>query len=490
MSNTIQHYFGIDFGTTHCATVGYTIMDERVEEILYGDDEGRPVPAMIAIDKKTGKIFAGREAWEKRLELAQTCEFITSIKTLMDTDWGVCIAGNNWSPEKVATEIFKSLKNIVQIRTGINLEEAVVAIPIGFSPLKRRRLRKAAIDAGIDIKSFISEPTAAFFANYEHVKGDENVVVFDWGGGTLDISVLRHIDGKLYEIATEGMNLAGDFIDQKIARRIHSKLSREKGINISYDDMPVSSQDLLIVRSERAKRQLSNGGIVTISINNYGKFEVVRETIDYEWFAEVINPEVESAIKCLDKAIEQSLIGIANIDRIIMVGGSSNLKPLTDKMTEIYGDKLYFPEETMWNVGQGAAMISRSPGNYYSNQEIGVITSDGKLFSLLKPHESINGWKASARFGIVDSSKEARFIFGGCLDLDNSDEKYCILEVPAYRFLEEQINLTATIDDDLIFAVTAASNMQPKNYSRFWHYDKLKFYYRLPSFSEKVKYDE
>src|SRR5699024_3334909 len=122
----------------------------------------------------------------------------------------------------------------------------------------------------------------------------------------------------------------------------------------------------------------------TISINNYGEFGAVRETLDYDWFAEIIDANVENAIACFDKVVSESGVGIGNIDRIIMVGGSSNLRPLIEKLDSRFGEKLYFPEETMWNVGMGAAMLSATPGAYYSNQKIGVRLSDNSLFTLLR----------------------------------------------------------------------------------------------------------
>ena len=119
----------------------------------------------------------------------------------------------------------------------------------------------------------------------------------------------------------------------------------------------------------------------------------------------------------------------ANIDRIVMVGGSSNLRPLLEKMNDKYGDKLFFPEETMWNVGQGAAMLAMTPGGYYANQSIGIVLSDNAYYEILKPDTPIRGWEHTCHFGIVDSSKEARFVFGGSPDIEAAPERYktCLL---------------------------------------------------------------
>lgn len=480
MATELKYYFGIDFGTTNSATVGYAVIDQTPERIQYGDEEGRPIPSVVAIDRETGNVFAGRAAWDKKMELSESCEYVSSVKTILDSERTKLIAGREWTAVDAASEVFKHLKDNVYNRTGIIMEEATIAIPVDFSAKKRARLRTAAEKAGIHIRSLISEPTAAFFANYSELKSASLVAIFDWGGGTLDVSILQHTDGRVSELATVGKNVAGDYIDDKIARRIHAKIARKKGIETAFADMPSSAQDMMRVRAERAKRMLGDDDTATISINNYGVYGACRETLEYDWFADIVAPEVEMAIDCLEEAIHQSGAGLVNIDRIVMVGGSSNLRPLLEKMEVKYGDKLFFPEETMWNVGQGAAMLSMNPGGYYSNQSIGVVLSDNAYYEILAPDTPVRGWEHTCHFGIVDSSTEARFVFGGSPDIERSPDRFKTLEVPAYRFLQEQIVLRAAIDQDLVFTAIAGSNMRPSEFRRLWEYTRLKCYYKLP----------
>ena len=479
MAQNLIQRFGIDFGTTNSATVGFAVLGNESRRTQYGDDEGRPNPSVVAIDRKTGAVLTGREAWNKKVELSESCVYVSSIKSILATGWKKTVAGKTWTSVDIAAEVFKGLKRKVLETGGQNMEEAVIAIPVGFSSAKREEVRKAAEQAGIYVTGFISEPTAAFYANYSELQACSNVAVFDWGGGTLDVSVLKNENGKLYELATAGISVAGDDIDQKLARRIHARLARKKNIRRSFDDMPHSAQDLLLVRSERAKRTLSDSDDVTVSMVAYGDFGPCRETIDYDWFSEVITPEVDMAVNCLAKVIEESGVGLANIDRIVMVGGSSNLRPLIDRMRDIYGDALYFPEETMWNVSVGAAMLALHPGAYHSNQSIGLVMSDGSYFELLPSGSDLTDWEKKCSFGLTDMSQEARFVFSGSVDIDESQLKYRSLNVPAYKFLQEKIRLTATVDEDLIFRVTAGSNMRPESFGRIWEYPNLKCYYEL-----------
>ena len=480
METNLTNYFGIDFGTTRSATVGYLVMDHSSEIFLYGDEEGRPIPSVIAINKTTGEVYTGREAWDKKMELSESCEYISSVKTILDQETTMTIAGREWSPVDVAAELFKALRENVKERTGVKMTSAAVAIPIGFSSKKREKLRSAAKAAGITITSFISEPTAAFFANYDELRSSSIVAVFDWGGGTLDISILQNANGRISELATAGSNIAGDYIDNKISQRIHAKIARKKGMEIAFADMPSSAQDMMRVRSESAKRALGDDDTATISINNYGPYGACREMLDYDWFADIVEPEVNMAMDCLKKAIDQSGVGLANIDRIVLVGGSSNLRPLLERMDEVYGNKLFFPDETMWNVGQGAANLSMTPGSYYSNQSVGIVLSDNSYFELLPPDTKLSGWKTEYHFGITDTSKEARFVFGGSPDIEESPARFKSLDVPAYRFLQEQLILQVLVDADMVFRAVAGSTMRPSEFKRVWEYPQLKCYYKLP----------
>ena len=486
MATNLNNYYGIDFGTTSSAVVGYMAMDHKPEQFLYGDDEGRPIPSVVAINKTTGEITTGREAWDRKMELSETCEYFSSIKSVLDRDTRIMIAGQEWTTVDIAAELFKALKESVQERTGNDLSTATIAIPIGFSPEKRDKLREAAKKAGIIVSSFVSEPTAAFFANYEELRSSPIVAVFDWGGGTLDVSILKNENGRISELATAGSNIAGDYIDNKIAQRIHARIARKKGLELSFADMPSSAQDMMRVRSERAKRALGDDDTAIISINNYGPYGACRELLDYDWFADIVEPEVAMAVDCLKKAIDQSGVGLANIDRIIMVGGSSNLRPLIERMDSIYGEKLFFPDETMWNVGQGAARLAMTPGAYYSNQSIGIVLSDNSFFALLSPDTPLKNWDMECHFGIVDTNTEARFVFGGSPDIEESPERFKSLSVPAYRFLQEQIILRAFVDENMVFKVVAGSTMRPSEYRRVWDYSQLKCYYKLPEMQVRL----
>lgn len=478
----LEDYFGIDFGTTNCATAGVLDDAHGNDQIeTFGDDQGRPIPSVVAIDHRDGTVYTGREAWSKKNELAQSCTYVASVKTRLDQDEKHLIAGKVWTNVEIASELLKALKQSVKDH-GHQMDEAVIAVPVSFGVEKRRNLRKAAEMAGIHVKTFVSEPTAAYFANYEELQNVTNTAVFDWGGGTLDISIIRNENNCIYELATDRMDLAGDDIDKKLAERIHARIALkhpEVTEKLNSEDMESKSRDLLRVRAERAKCDLSEMDTANLRMNRYGQYGSVNESVDYEWFKEIITPEVNMAVERLQNTIQNSGVGIANIDRILMVGGSSNLRPLLERMVEVFDkDILYFPDDSTWSVAEGAAMLSKYPGKYYSNQDLGLLMSDGSRYPLLKKGDDLNHYERKDSFGVTDNTGIAHFVFTGSQELDQSADRY--LTYKGLGFLQERLDTKVFVDQDLVVNVIVQSSMLGDDHRETWQYPGLKIRYQLP----------
>jgi molecular chaperone DnaK len=460
-------------------------IDGKPIEQRFGDVEGRPMPSVIAIDKQTGKVYSGREARDKRTELAEKCVCITSIKSLLQEDgWSCKIAGRIWTAEDVVYEIFKALKHTVDSNThGDSFSSATVAVPIGFAGRKREVIKKAALRAGINIESFVSEPTAAFFANQSELEGLENIIVFDWGGGTLDVSAIRHANGRITELATDGMPVAGDAIDESIARAIHSQVVRNTkkvDVRMQFDQMPASDRDKLLFRAERAKINLGVDDETVVSLNRYGAYGTVRERLSYGWFKSIVENIVKEALAHLDKAMNEAGLNDETVDAILLVGGTSNLGPLLDVMEERFGDKLVMPEGTVWSISRGAAMISELPGEYRSAQDIDIVLADGSHYHLMEKDDLICDNRKTAYFALVDETSVAQIVFSGSKDIDASSDKARVVDLKTYGFLEEKLQVDSFIDVYGVFRVTIKSTMRPSSDKRIWEYDNLKTYYLLP----------
>ena len=474
--------FGIDFGTTNSSLCFLpTVGSATRRDIGAGD---RPFPSVVAINRETGAVLCGIRAWEQRraLEANPVYEFIPSIKTVLGTDWKRLIAGRIWRPWDVAAEVLKAIKAEAVSLLESDVDKALVSIPVGFHSEKRRDLRRAAEAAGITIERFVGESTAAFVESASAMRADTYVVVFDWGGGTLDISILKNSNGTIRELATTGIPLGGDAIDRKLAHHIHSKVANKQNFDCAFEDVPVKDQDRLIVRCEEAKRRLCNEDTASIAMIGYGPFDEFRETIDRYWFADFVRDEIDQAVSALTKALREAHLGAATIDRILVVGGSSKLVSLRERLIREFGEeRLVFPFDSEWSVSRGAAKLGDSGIICKSAQDVGIVLSSDEIFPMLRKDSPIDGWEGTWQFGITDTSEEAHLVFTGSDDIDQSPEKYRCVSVPAYRFLQESLIIDAWVDENLVFNATARSDMHPvpANEQPVWKYERLKVYYDL-----------
>lgn len=473
-------WFGIDFGTTNSAACSFTGLDrDTIVPICYGDDEQRPFPSVVAINKSTGEIITGRDAKTRKNELIGEYEYFSSIKSIIDTHKTWKIAGKSWTPEDIAAEIFKALKKRAESGSSTTLDEAVVAVPNGFSADKKKCLRKAAKKAGIKVKMFISEPTAAFCSNYNELKAFENVAVFDWGGGTLDVTILKVEDGNVFELAASGMQFAGDDIDRKIAQKMHARFMRSKNLSVSFDDLDPITKDRLLSQCERAKCDFEDEDVVSISVMKYGEFGPVRDSIDYDHFSMLLEDDINNAMLCLEDALKKAGLNKVSLDCILCVGGSSKLRPLKERLYSTYGEDLvYYPDKVMWDIAKGAAISSSRSSTFCSNQEIGLLLSNGELFPLLREGQPLPCKEFEMNFAIVDNEKYAKFVV-----TDNKHEqKRTFTQTILHKtrgFMGEHFILKGYVDQDFIFKLAIRSSAAYEEKFIVWKYNDLKVYYKI-----------
>jgi molecular chaperone DnaK len=370
------------------------------------------------------------------------------------------------------------------------MDSAVVAIPIGFSPIKRRELRRAASDAGINILNFVSEPTAAVFKHYSEVSKWQKIAVFDWGGGTLDIAVVELNDGNVVELSTLGKRLGGDDIDIKVAEWAHMQTVKKSGGNISFREMPSISRDDMLEQAEQIKRDLSDKYKSTILLFNYGEIDAQEIKMDAVKFTSLIEPELDKAIACLKEAVKRAGLAIDELGCILMVGGSSKLQGLLERMYEAFDCKIIEPDkDSDWHVAHGAALLNKTQGEYRVSQNVELLLSDDTHFPLIKQGEIVRHKEQIVTFALVESNPEdnpnAHFIFMESADnsptgLESDRRTIGYLTVPCYEFLFEPIELSFQIDKNLLFTVTAKSSNMAQNDSKTWEYDKMRFSYNLP----------
>ncbi len=482
----MKEYFGIDFGTTNSAVVGRL----RRNVSQYHDGARQPYPSMVAVSKTTGQLEAvGRDAWSRRAELSEYCEILFSAKMQLGSAISWRIGPEIWTPERVVTEVFKGLRKRVSESGGDQLLEAVVAIPVGFSPVRRKSLRKAADDAGITIKGFVSEPTAAVFKSFDRLKQWPKVVVFDWGGGTLDVSVLEICDDTVHEIATVPKPLGGDDLDLVIAEWAHAQVLKSScGHDVSFESMESRYRDMMIAQCEMAKRMFSDEDSWFISIPRYGEFGTVNIQITYDTFCSLMKPQINEAIATLEEGVNsRAKLSFDQIGCILMVGGSSKLRGLRETM-DFHGwsCEIVIPEDSDWHVADGAALLSEDFGDYVSSQGIGLKLCDETVFPLLTTGEKVGGTeKSTTTFGLTEDSTNARFVFVESKSdedgrLTKMDRVLGHLSVPAFGFSNEPLRLESFVDEDLLFHASAKSDKAGEDDRRTWTYPELRFSYKLP----------
>ena len=485
------NYIGIDFGTTR-STIAIC---ENTNDVLYElKTSGKPILSIASIEKATGSCYYGFDAQDK---ISEQYDFIPSLKDLLcrDREFNKQYGSVNITKDSILKGFFDYLK-----RTTLGYEhscDVVMAIPNDFPMERRSLLRSAAEKAGFRIKFFVNEPVAAFFANYSHLTGYdsaailrncENVAIFDWGGGTLDVTVMQCSNGMVKELAKSRMDCAGNAIDERVAKCVHQWISEVKGMNKSFEDMTLKAQIDMKQFVEEVKIKLNDPRIFRqqeiLSITPYDDYGLVNQVVTKEKFNESIEYIVDAAIDILKKTIADSKLGISGIDKILLVGGSSKLHLLQEKMKAEFGDKLLISSgDSDWGVAKGAALLSATPGEFEINQDVSLRLSDDSSFPLInkgeltkkysKEYSNVNVFE----FGKVDSSSNAVFVFSGSADIDKSDKKYLIVKTQA--LFDECLRLTVFIDENMIVHVKGECVGLPNSTSE-WKYANLSCCYQLP----------
>jgi molecular chaperone DnaK len=478
--------FGIDFGTTNSGAVGF----QRGELRCFGHDAKQPLPSVIAINRLTGQVRAiGREAYDRREELREHCEIISSVKSHLGDDSRHWIIGpETWTPERVTTEILHELRRKVTsaLTKGQQFDTAVCSIPVGFAPRKRQALRRAAAAAGIQVKSFISEPTAAVCRHFSAMRRSPTVAVFDWGGGTLDISVVRIKEREVQELATFGVPLGGEDLDQKIAVYVHGRIAADRGLDIPFEAVDPRSRDRLKERVEASKRRLSSEDTVELGLNLYHGLHNVTCTLTAATLRDLLQNEYQQAFEALATTVQQRARTSFSESRVLMVGGSSKLRGLQEYFYEQGVQNIEAPPDADWNIAQGAAMMAATPGKHVIARDLGLAVSDGSYFPLLREGDVVDHQPMRCHFGLVEDTREARFVFvqqrrfngveGDHLGYDTVG----YLNVPAYGFSDEPISLSTRVTEDLIVEIEGSSTRRNHSSKASWSYNKLNFRYRMP----------
>ncbi len=329
MSKTI----GIDLGTTNsCVAV-----IEGGEPVVIANAEGaRTTPSVVAFSK-TGERMVGQVA--KRQAITNPDRTVSSIKREMGSNYKVNIDGKSYTPQEISAMILQKLRGDAEAYLGEKVTSAVITVPAYFTDAQRQATKDAGKIAGLDVKRIINEPTAAALS-YGIDKGDDQkIMVYDLGGGTFDVSIIEMGDGVQEVLATAGNNrLGGDDFDKRVMDWMTSSFKAETGIDLSGDKMAMQR---LKEAAEKAKIELS--GMTSSSINlpfitaDASGPKHLDLTLTRAKFNELTADLVEKTMVPVRQALSDSGLKIEQINKVLLVGGSSRIPAVQDAVKGFTG---------------------------------------------------------------------------------------------------------------------------------------------------------
>lgn len=324
---------GIDLGTTNsCVAV-----IEGGEPVVIANAEGaRTTPSVVAFSK-TGERMVGQVA--KRQAITNPDRTIASIKRQMGSDYHVKIDDKQYTPQEISAMILQKLKTDAESYLGDKVTEAVITVPAYFTDSQRQATKDAGRIAGLEVKRIINEPTAAALAYGIDKETDQKVMVYDLGGGTFDVSIIEMGDGVQEVLATAGNNhLGGDDFDQRVIDWLADNFKKEQGVDLRGDKMAMQR---LKEAAEKAKIELS--GVTTSNISlpfitaDATGPKHLEATLTRAKFNELTADLVESTMSPVRQAMSDSGLKTSEIDKVLMVGGSSRIPAVQEAIQKFMG---------------------------------------------------------------------------------------------------------------------------------------------------------
>ena len=328
---------GIDLGTTNSCVA---VMEGGEPTVIANPEGARTTPSVVAFTK-TGERLVGQVA--KRQAITNPDRTIISIKREMGSDFKVDIDDKKYTPQEISAMILQKLKADAESYLGEKVTEAVITVPAYFSDAQRQATKDAGKIAGLEVKRIINEPTAAALAYGLDKDNDQKIMVYDLGGGTFDVSILEIGDGVFEVLATNGNNrLGGDDFDQKLIDYLAEEFKKENGIDLKQDKMALQR---LKEAAEKAKIELS--GVMTSNVNlpfitaDATGPKHLDITVTRQKFDELTADLVEKTLIPTKKAIEDAGISVSEIDKVLLVGGSSRIPAVQEAVAKLIGKEAH-----------------------------------------------------------------------------------------------------------------------------------------------------
>ncbi|MBS3897184.1 MAG: molecular chaperone DnaK [Dethiobacter sp.] len=324
---------GIDLGTTNSVVA---VMEGGEPQVIANVEGDRITPSVVAFSK-TGELLVGQVA--KRQSITNPERTIASIKRQMGTNHTVKIDGKNYTPQEISALVLQKLKKDAESYLGEKIDKAVITVPAYFTDAQRQATKDAGKIAGLEVLRIINEPTAAALAYGMDKGNDHTILVFDLGGGTFDVSILELGDGVFEVKATSGNNrLGGDDFDEKVINYLAEQFKNEQGIDLRTDKMALQR---LKEAAEKAKIELSSLATTNINLPFITATADGPKHLDMNLtrakFNELTADLVEATMVPTRSALKDSGLKAENIDRVILVGGSTRIPAVQEAIKNLIG---------------------------------------------------------------------------------------------------------------------------------------------------------
>ena len=365
---------GIDLGTTNSVVA---VMEGGEPVVITNEEGGRTTPSVVAFTKDGNRLvgqvakrqavtnpentlysikrFMGRHFDEVSEEISQVPY---KVEKASNGDVRINVDGKQHSPPEIAAMVLQKLKKAAEDYLGSNVTQAVITVPAYFNDAQRQATKDAGKIAGLEVLRIVNEPTAAALAYGLDKKKEETIAVFDFGGGTFDISVLEVGEGVVEVKSTNGdTHLGGDDVDDKLIDWIIEEFKKDQGIDLTQDKMALQR---LKEAAEKAKIELSTAmeteiNLPFITADQAGPKHLVMK-LTRSKFEQLIQPILDRLMPPVEKAIEDAGLKAADIDELVLVGGSTRIPKVQEMVKEFFGkdpNKSVNPDEV---VGLGAAV--------------------------------------------------------------------------------------------------------------------------------------
>ena len=331
---------GIDLGTTNSCVA---VMEGGKPVVIANSEGMRTTPSVVGF-LKTGERVVGEPA--KRQAVTNADKTISSIKRHMGSDYRVEIDGKKYSPQEISAMILQKLKSDAEGYLGEKVTEAVITVPAYFSDGQRQATKDAGKIAGLDVKRIINEPTAAALSYGLDNEQEQRIMVYDLGGGTFDVSIIEIGEGVIEVLATAGDNkLGGDDFDNAITQYMLDEFKKTEGIDLSGDKMAMQR---LKEAAEKAKKELSTATTTNINLPFITATAEGPKHLDMTLtrakFDELTADLIARTERPVREALEGAGLTAAELDKVLLVGGSTRMISAQDKVRALTGKE---PSKTL-----------------------------------------------------------------------------------------------------------------------------------------------